>query len=190
MRPCRPTPVVAVLTCALVQLAVVLSACGESTGDQASQPPPPGTAPAGSDGGSADRDACDLVTREEAAAAAGNAVKPGTKAGVICIFEPEDIDEPANLQVSVAWVPIPPTSDADEICKAGLPGIPNAKPLPDAGIGNSAYWDYTAAALGNAGNLHLCLDNGMLDTSAIGARPEAQLKDIALSLARTALGRL
>jgi hypothetical protein len=109
--------------------------------------------------------------------------------GVVCIWEPEG-DDPEHLQVSVAWVPVPSGTDVGQVCEAGLPGIPNAKPFPDAGLGNSAYWDYSTAALASSGSLHVCADGGILDTAAIGARPEAELKEIAVSLARTALSRV
>jgi hypothetical protein len=142
----------------------------------------------GNDG--AATDGCDLVTQQEAATAAGNAVKPGTMLGIVCIWEQENLDDDTNPQLSVAWVPIPAGGDPDQACQAGLPGIPNSKPFPESGLGNSAYWEFTSGGRSNTGSLHICMDQGFLDTSAIGLRPEEELQEIAISLATTAAGRL
>jgi hypothetical protein len=133
-------------------------------------------------------DSCQLLTRAEAAAAAGNAVREGKHVGPVCIFEQEDLNVNSNLQVSVAFVPFPPGADAKQLCAAGLAGIPNSKPF--AGIGDRAYWEFQQGGLSNNGSLHVCVKQGTVDTAAIGGRPEADLQRIAVSLAKTALGRL
>lgn len=176
----------------VVALALVAfaSGCGGGSGSAPGDSGlPAGGATTGTTG-SAVEDACGLVTDEEAAAAAGNAVKPGKLVGIVCIWEPVDLDDDKNLQVSVAWVPIPPGGDPAQMCQAGLPGIPDSKPLPGVGVGNSAYWDFGAGGISNTGSLHICMDQGLLDTSAIGQRPEAELQQIAVSLAQTATGRV
>jgi hypothetical protein len=74
------------------------------------------------------------------------------------------------------------------MCATSLAGIPRSKPF--SGIGNEAYWEYNGGGISNTGSLHVCVDQGMVDTAAIGSRPEADLQRIAVSLARTALDRI
>jgi len=142
------------------------------------------------DGGTEPANACELFSEEEAEAVAGNPVTAGQLLGVICIWEPEDLDNDAHLQVSVGYVPAPPGTDVDAVCQAGLAGIPDSEPLAGTGLGNSAYWDFQSATLANSGSLHICFDGGMLDTAAIGLRSEPELQEVAISIAETVLARL
>jgi hypothetical protein len=177
------------LLVALLSAGLALAGCG---GDPTTTPPggggqPTGTAPAGDPD---TRTSCDLFSQEEAAAVAGNPVAEGKLLGIVCIWEPEDLDDDTNVQVSVAHVPAPPGADVDAACQAGLLGIPDSEPLDGTGLGNSAYWEFESGGLSNNGSLHICFDGGFLDTAAIGLRPEAELQQIALSIAGTVLARL
>jgi hypothetical protein len=172
---------------AVVGLALLLSpllvACGDDApaGGLGGGPTPPGG------GGAAIGNSCDLLTRDQAAAAAGNAVQEGKLLGIVCIWEPEDIDNDANVQVSADYVPAL-GGDPAQMCQASLAGIPGAEPFD--GIAGDAYWDFQAGGISNTGSLHVCTDRGFVDTSAIGGRPEAELQSIAVSLANTALARI
>lgn len=179
------------LLLAALGVALVISACGSDPAE------PAGPAAAGGGGGAdnpaaggngAPESPCDLFSRDEAAGVAGNPVKEGQELGFLCIWEPEDIGDDANVQLSLGYVPVMAGGDAQAVCQASLEGIPDAKPFP--GIGDSAYWDFESGARSNTGSLHVCFEKGMLDTSAIGQRPEAELQQIAVSIANTAMGRL
>lgn len=175
----------AMLLVALLSAVLMVAGCG---GDSAT---PDGGGPGDDGGGGAGAtpdNSCDVFSREEAAAAAGNPVKDGKLLGFVCIWEPEDIDNEANLQVSVGYLPVPPGGDVNAVCQASLAGIPDAKPF--AGVGNSAYWDFGEGGRSNTGSLHVCFDGGMLDTSAIGKRSEGDLQQVAVSIAKTVLGRV
>jgi hypothetical protein len=176
----------------LVSAMLGLAGCGDEP-PAADGAPPTGAATDGgspTDGGTEPANACELFSEEEAEAVAGNPVTAGQLLGVICIWEPEDLDNDAHLQVSVGYVPAPPGTDVDAVCQAGLAGIPDSEPLAGTGLGNSAYWDFQSATLANSGSLHICFDGGMLDTAAIGLRSEPELQEVAISIAETVLARL
>lgn len=171
----------------LLIVGAVLTGCGDGNGT--ANPPDGGKPAATTDSGGkpAAKDGCGLLTREEAAAAAGNAVKQGNMMGFVCIWEPEESTD-TSVQVSVAYVPAM-GADPAQMCSASLAGIPNAKPFP--GIGNKAYWDFGGGTLSSNGSLHVCVDQGMVDTAAIGGgHTEAELQAIAVSMAKTVLARL
>jgi hypothetical protein len=189
----RARPSAVALLIALLSVLPAAAGCGEDAApEQAGGTPPPDATPTGAapPGDPGLLDSCDLLTQQEAAAAAGNPVKEGSAFGIICIWEPEDIEDNTNLQLSVAYVPAPPDTDVEAMCQAGLAGIPDSAPLTGTGLGNSAYWDFEDGQLSNTGSLHICFDGGMLDTSAIGLRPEPELQQIAISIAGTALSRV
>jgi hypothetical protein len=176
----------------LVSAMLGLAGCGDEP-PAADGVQPTGAATDGgspTDGGTEPANACELFSEEEAEAVAGNPVTAGQLLGVICIWEPEDLDNDAHLQVSVGYVPAPPGTDVDAVCQAGLAGIPDSEPLAGTGLGNSAYWDFQSATLANSGSLHICFDGGMLDTAAIGLRSEPELQEVAISIAETVLARL
>jgi hypothetical protein len=108
--------------------------------------------------------------------------------GFVCIWGPANLNDNSHVQVSVGYVPFAPGADPKQMCAAGLPGIPDSKPL--AGVGDQAYWDFDKGGLSNNGSLHVCVKQGTVDTAAIGGRPEAELQQIAITLARTVLSRL
>lgn len=179
----------------LLIVGVLLAGCGgDDDTDQADAgdtpaADEPGETPAPADAGDlGTTDACELLTTDEIAAVAGNAVLDGKNLGV-CIWEPADLSDDTNVQVSAVFVPFGGGADPEEMCAAGLPGIPDSEPY-DAGLGNSAYWDFGEAQLANSGSLHICLDQGFVDTGAIGLRPEAELQQIAVTVAETLISRI
>jgi hypothetical protein len=193
-RPPVLAPPVLALLIALLSATVLAAGCGGADtpppGAGGTQPQPTGAGTTAGPDPFDPPDSCQLLTDQEAEAAAGNPVKAGQLMGIICIWEPQDIEDDTHLQLSVAYVPAPPGADVAAVCQASLPGIPDSVPLAGTGLGDSAYWDFDSGQLSNAGSLHICFDGGMVDTAAIGQRPETELQQIAISIARTALGRL
>jgi hypothetical protein len=185
-----PTVIMAV---AVLSATLAVTGCGGDGDGGVDAGPGAGSQPTGTADGGGETEpgnACELFSEEEAEAVAGNPVEEGKLLGVLCIWEPEDLEDNTNLQLSVGYVPAPPGADVDAVCEAGLSGIPDSEPLLGTGLGNSAYWEFVAGGLSNTGSLHICFDGGMLDTAAIGMRPEAELQGAAISIAQAALGRL
>jgi hypothetical protein len=178
------------LLIAAIGSALALSGCGEEAtpdqvaGGDGSVVPDPDDVPAITD------NPCELLSQEEAAAIAGNPVNEGKHQSFLCIWEPEDVTDSSQVQVSVSYVPIPPGSDPDAICESSLPGLPDAEPFTGIALGNAAYWDYRPAPLGNAGNMHVCADNALIQAQVVGGRAEDELQQMAISIATTVLGRI
>lgn len=135
-------------------------------------------------------DGCDLLTQQEAEAAAGNPVQEGRMLGAVCIWEPEDLTEPAHIQLSIAFLPAPPGAgvSAEQLCQQGVAVMSN--PEPQTGLGDSSYWEFREATLGNSGTLLVCLAAGTISAAAVGGRPEADLRQAATEIATIAVGRL
>lgn len=183
-------PAFAVFLIAAVASVLAVGACGDTT---TPEPAAGGDGPVASDPANkpvtADN-ACELLSREEAAAIAGNPVTEGKRLSMLCIWEPEDVTDSTQVQVSVSYVPIPPGSDPHAICESSLLGIPDAEPFTSTALGNAAYWDYRSAPLGNAGSLHVCVDNALIQAQVVGGRAEDELQQMAVSIATTVLGRV
>jgi hypothetical protein len=89
--------------------------------------------------------------------------------------------------VSVGYVLIPPGVDVELFCESALLAIPDATPLPDTILGHTAY---TSATLHISGDVHVCLDTGMIQVQVIGGRPREELHEMAVSIATTVVGRV
>jgi len=143
--------------------------------------------PAAADLGSIN--SCDLLTQEEAAAAAGNPVLEAKLLGAVCIWEPEDVTVPSQLQVSIGFAPAsPPAYTAEQACETGREMLSN--PEPKDGFGDRSYWEYMEGTCDNSGTLMGCLPTGTMYVAAIGGRPEAELWQVVTEVTTIALGRL
>jgi hypothetical protein len=168
-------------------VGTVLPRAPDGAGEPSGTATPDEPTPAAADLGSIND--CDLLTQEEAAAAAGNPVLEAKLLGAVCSWEPEDVTVPSQLQVSIGLVPTSPSAyTAEQACETGREMLSN--PEPKDGFGDRSYREYTEGTFGNSGTLLVCLPNGTVHVAAIGGRPESELWQVVTEMTATALGRL
>jgi hypothetical protein len=157
----------------MLLLAVVTfsAACGRSEETQASRP-----ADARAEA-KADVKGCNLVTREDVAAALGGSVGDGEETGLAgCRWSAEDRGE-VRLQVYAGSLFTP------ETCKAQK-SLVSGRQEEISGLGDSALW-------GSSGDLVVCTQKAVLkiDVENTPGSPD-QDRETLVKVARAALGRL
>src|SRR5690606_27606001 len=138
--PVRVGPMVIAVLCG----ALAIAGCGggdapagpDAAGDPSEVVAPDGPTPAAADPGTVE--SCDLLTQEEAAAAAGNPVREGQDHGGGCIWEQEDYTDRPQLQVSPLSTPTPPAPAAEQLCESAVSVLRDPEPMD--GFGDQSYW--------------------------------------------------
>ena len=187
--PVRVVPVV-IAVCG----ALTIAGCGgggapagaEGAGDPSEVVAPDGPTPAAADPGTVE--SCDLLTQEEAAAAAGNPVREGEDHNGVCIWEQEDYTDRSQLQVSLVFTSTPPALTAEQLCESAVMVLRDPEPVD--GFGDKSYWKYAEGSAANTGILLVCLATGTMQAMAIGGGSESELRQVVSEMATTALGRL
>jgi hypothetical protein len=141
----------------------------------------------GSDGdddqGSGDVSACDLVSKDEAAAILGEAVDDAATGAAACVYSASSLDSFASVGVSL--LEMPSSDAADTAFDAGKDTIDSPEDL--SGYGDEAYYDPAG------GNVNVRKGAFLLTTSVSfsdGQYTTPDAKQAALDLAETSLERV
>ncbi len=136
-------------------------------------------------------DACRLLAREEIAETLGHQVLEGRAMGSLnCLWDTEGIDE---TSVSLtAFVSREGSRDMVEVC-ADLRASGDEwgpAPVEVPGVGEEAWWTFTATPALNTGQLWACSNDAVLGLSLAGVAVEDEMLAAARELLSGALGQV
>ncbi|MFC0600509.1 hypothetical protein [Streptomyces palmae] len=138
-----------------------------------------------------DPDACALLTLDELRDALGYPVVisgrtwDGTRHADNCGWDPADKSDPPGVAVSYIAKPKGGLRAPCDEWREVLGG-----PATVPGLGLDALWDYMSLSGPPLSVLHVCTARGQLDVIAIGNRPDAELRQVAVNVAKAAIPRM
>jgi hypothetical protein len=133
------------------------------------------------------RPACELVSRDEMAAAVGNPVGPGTGQGRNC-FWATAVDGGTSASIT-AVKPGPGKATADECGRLRLGQPSEGKHEDVSGVGTSAVWVVDTLTTLIQGSIVACWDDSAVMVLLTGERDPSALRATAVNLAQRVRSR-
>ncbi|KUJ69994.1 hypothetical protein ACZ90_06410 [Streptomyces albus subsp. albus] len=163
----------------------------DSDAGQSRKPSPMTTATALPTTLGGDPDACALLTLDELHDALGYPVVisgrtwDGTKHADNCGWDPKDKSDPTGVAVSYI---AKPKGGPKAPCAEWHEVLGESAVVP--GLGLDALWDYLNLSSPPLSVLHVCTARGQLEVITISRRPEPELREVAIAVARAAMPRM